>query len=163
MDDFSAKPGTPNAYGLIGGRRNAIEPGKRMLSSMTPTILLGEDDTVIATGSPGGSRIINIVLQIVSNIIDHGMNVAEATRTTRFHHQWLPDELLVETGLEANTRNLLVKRGHIIRPTSPIGSTQTVMKRKGIFLGASDPRIGGALTLGLTGNSFPQDKVLPRN
>ena len=162
MDDFSAKPGTPNAYGLIGGRRNAIEPGKRMLSSMTPTILLGEDDTVVATGSPGGSRIINIVLQIVSNIIDHGMNVAEATQTTRFHHQWLPDELLVETGLEAKTENLLVKRGHGIRTTSPIGSTQTVMKRNGIFLGASDPRIVGALTLGLPGKTFPDSDILPR-
>ena len=162
MDDFSAKPGTPNAYGLIGGRRNAIEPGKRMLSSMTPTILLRDDDTIIATGSPGGSRIINIVLQLVSNIIDHDMNVAEATQTTRFHHQWLPDELRIENGLEPETTAQLVKLGHIVRPTGPIGSTQTVMMSKGVFLGASDPRIGGALTLGLSGNSFPQDKVLPR-
>ncbi|MBQ97015.1 MAG: hypothetical protein CMP30_03345 [Roseibacillus sp.] len=125
-------------------------------------MLLGEDDTIIATGSPGGSRIINIVLQLVSNIIDHGMNVAKATQTTRFHHQWLPDELRIEDGLEQETTARLVKWGHIVRPTGPIGSTQTVMMSKGVFQGASDPRIGGALTLGLSGNSFLQDKVLPR-
>ena len=99
MDDFSAKPGSPNAYGLIGGRRNAIEPGKRMLSSMTPTLLINRNDTIVATGSPGGSRIINIVLQVVSNIIDQGMNDTDATEAPRFHHQWLPDELRVEDGL----------------------------------------------------------------
>ncbi|HAT19045.1 MAG TPA: gamma-glutamyltransferase, partial [Verrucomicrobiales bacterium] len=102
-DDFSAKPGVPNAYGLIGGRHNAIEPGKRMLSSMTPTLLFKDDGTLVATGSPGGSRIINIVLQVVCNLADHGMNVATATHAPRFHHQWLPDQLGIERGLSPDT------------------------------------------------------------
>jgi gamma-glutamyltranspeptidase/glutathione hydrolase len=155
MDDFSAKPGTPNAYGLIGGRQNAIEPGKRMLSSMTPTLLFSDDGTLVATGSPGGSRIINIVLQIVCNIVDHGMNVAEATHAPRFHHQWLPDELRIEHGMNDGQARLLSARGHRIRVAPDIGSTQTVMLRKGIFQGSSDPRIGGALTLGLSDNHTP--------
>ena len=92
MDDFSAKPGVPNAYGLIGGDANAVEPGKRPLSSMSPTIVL-KDGSVLVTGSPGGSRIITTVLQIVMNVIDHGMNIAEASAAPRMHHQWLPDEL----------------------------------------------------------------------
>ena len=149
MDDFSAKPGTPNAYGLIGGRHNAIEPGKRMLSSMTPTLLFRDDGALVATGSPGGSRIINIVLQIVCNIADHGMNVAEATHAPRFHHQWLPDQLGIERGLSPDITRLLTTRGHRIKVVSPIGSTQTVMLSGEIFHGASDPRRAGALTLGL--------------
>ena len=149
MDDFSAKPGVPNAYGLIGGRHNAIEPGKRMLSSMTPTLLFKDDGTLVATGSPGGSRIINIVLQVVCNLADHGMNVATATHAPRFHHQWLPDQLGIERGLSPDTIRLLTARGHEVRVTSSIGSTQTVMLGKGVFYGASDPRRGGALTLGL--------------
>ncbi len=162
MDDFSAKPGSPNAYGLIGGRRNAIEPGKRMLSSMTPTLLINRNDTIVATGSPGGSRIINIVLQVVSNIIDHGMNVTDATQAPRFHHQWLPDELRVEDGLRPEITRQLAEWGHLVRPTTPIGSTQTVMMKNGGFLGASDPRIGGALTLGLPRESPRKDRTLPR-
>ncbi|MCH2062319.1 MAG: gamma-glutamyltransferase [Roseibacillus sp.] len=153
MDDFSAKPGTPNAYGLIGGRHNAIEPGKRMLSSMTPTLLFKDDGTLVATGSPGGSRIINIVLQIVCNLADHGMNVAEATHAPRFHHQWLPDQLRIERGLSPDTIRLLTTRGHRIRVAPAIGSTQTVMLSRGIFHGASDPRRAGALTLGLPADS----------
>ena len=155
MDDFSAKPGTPNAYGLIGGLHNAIEPDKRMLSSMTPTLLFSDNGTVVATGSPGGSRIINIVLQIVCNIVDHDMNVAEATHAPRFHHQWFPDELRIEKGMSDGQVRLLSARGHRIRVAPDIGSTQTVMLHKGIFQGASDPRIGGALTLGLPANPPP--------
>ena len=155
MDDFSAKPGTPNAYGLIGGLHNAIEPDKRMLSSMTPTLLFSDNGTVVATGSPGGSRIINIVLQIVCNIVDHDMNVAEATHAPRFHHQWFPDELRIEQGMSDGQVRLLSARGHRIRVAPDIGSTQTVMLHKGIFQGASDPRIGGALTLGLPANPPP--------
>ena len=94
MDDFSSKPGAANAYGLIGGKCNAIESGKRMLSSMTPTLLFKEDGTIVATGSPGGSRIINVVLQMIVNMVDHNMSVAEATVAPRFHHQWFPDVLL---------------------------------------------------------------------
>ena len=96
MDDFSAKPGVPNAYGLIGNKRNAIAPKKRMLSSMTPTIVLKNNDVFLVTGSPGGSRIITTVTQIISNVVDHHMNIAEASHAARFHHQWFPDELRIE-------------------------------------------------------------------
>ncbi|MFQ5586942.1 MAG: gamma-glutamyltransferase, partial [Thermodesulfobacteriota bacterium] len=93
MDDFSAKPGVPNAYGLIGGTANAIGPRKRMLSSMSPTIVLKEGKPFIVTGSPGGSRIITTTLQVIMNVIDHGMNIQEAVNAARVHHQWLPDEI----------------------------------------------------------------------
>ena len=99
MDDFSAKPGVPNVYGLVGGDANAVGPNKRPLSSMSPTIVVKDGKTWLVTGSPGGSRIITTVLQMVVNSIDYGMNVAEATNAPRFHHQWLPDELRVEKGL----------------------------------------------------------------
>jgi gamma-glutamyltranspeptidase/glutathione hydrolase len=149
MDDFSAKLGSPNAFGLIGGRRNAIEPGKRMLSSMSPTLLFDPEGGVVATGSPGGSRIITTVLQIVSNLADHGMNVAEATNAPRFHHQWLPDQLRLERGFSADTVKLLNARGHETQVLPAIGSTQTIQLKDGVFYGASDPRRRGALTLGL--------------
>ena len=98
MDDFSAKPGVPNAYGLIGGDANAVAPEKRPLSSMSPTIVLKDGKTFLVTGSPGGSRIITTVLQVIMNMVDHGMNIAEASAAPRMHDQWLPDELRVEEG-----------------------------------------------------------------
>ncbi len=103
MDDFSAKPGVPNVYGLVGGDANAVGPNKRPLSSMSPTIVVKDGKTRLVTGSPGGSRIITTVLQMVVNSIDYGMNVAEATNAPRFHHQWLPDELRVEKGFSPDT------------------------------------------------------------
>jgi gamma-glutamyltranspeptidase/glutathione hydrolase len=99
MDDFSAKPNVPNAYGLIGGTANAIEPHKRMLSSMSPTIVLKDKKPFLITGSPGGSRIITSVLQVILNVIDHEMNIQEAVNATRVHHQWLPDNIFIENGL----------------------------------------------------------------
>ena len=148
MDDFSAKPGVPNAYGLIGGAANAIEPGKRPLSSMTPTIVLKDGQAYLATGSPGGSRIITTTLQIIMNVIDHGMNIAAATAAPRVHHQWLPDELRVERGISPDTLDLLATRGHRIVTKRAMGSTQSIMHTEDGFLGASDPRKPGALTLG---------------
>ncbi len=147
MDDFAAKPGVPNAYGLLGGERNAIQPRKRMLSSMTPTLILGPEGTKTATGSPGGSRIITTVLQIVSNLIDHQLNAAEATHAPRMHHQWYPDTVFLEHGFSRDTIRLLEQRGHPIRHTAAMGSTQTVLLRDGRFFGASDPRRQGAATL----------------
>ena len=94
MDDFSAKPNTPNAFGLLGGEANAIEPGKRMLSSMTPTIVLRDDEPFLVTGSPGGSTIITTVLQVVLNVLDHGMDLGEAVAAPRFHHQWQPNRVV---------------------------------------------------------------------
>ena len=148
MDDFSAKPGVPNAYGLVGGAANAVEAGKRPLSSMTPTILFKDGKPWLATGSPGGSRIITTTLQIILNLVDHGMNIAAATAAPRMHHQWLPDEIRVETGLSPDTLRLLAAKGHRIVTKNAMGSTQSIMAVDGGFLGASDPRRSGALTLG---------------
>ncbi len=148
MDDFSSKPGVPNAYGLIGGKANAIAPRKRPLSSMTPTIVLEDGEPFLATGSPGGSHIITTTLQIIMNVIDHGMNVAEATSAPRVHHQWLPDELRIERGISPDTLDRLSALGHRIVVKSAMGSTQSIMRGKNGFYGASDPRRPGALTLG---------------
>ncbi len=148
MDDFSAKPGVPNAYGLIGGAANAIDPGKRPLSSMTPTIVLKDGRPFLATGSPGGSRIITTTLQIILNVIDHGMNIAAATAAPRVHHQWLPDELRIESGVSVDTLDLLRARGHEIAEKNAMGSTQSVMRIEEGFLGAADPRRPGALAAG---------------
>jgi gamma-glutamyltranspeptidase/glutathione hydrolase len=148
MADFSAKPGVPNAYGLLGGAANAVAGGKRPLSSMSPTIVLKDGKPFLATGSPGGSRIITTVLQVLLNVIDHGMNIAEATNAPRIHHQWLPDTLRVEKGLSPDTLRLLRGMGHGIRVRRPMGSVQSIMWRDGRMHGASDPRRPGALTLG---------------
>jgi len=148
MADFSAKPGVPNAYGLLGGAANAVEGGKRPLSSMSPTIVLKDGKPFLATGSPGGSRIITTVLQVLLNVIDYGMNIAEATHAPRMHHQWLPDELRVEKGISPDTLRLLRGMGHTIRIGRPMGSVQSIMWRDGRLYGASDPRRPGALTLG---------------
>ncbi len=149
MDDFSAKPGTPNVYGLVGGEANAIQPKKRPLSSMSPTIVAKEGKTWLVTGSPGGSRIITTVLQIVVNSIDFRMNVAEATAAPRFHHQWLPDELRVEKGFSPDTLRLLAAKGQHVRVQPAMGSTQSIMiVPDGTLYGASDPRTVGDLTAG---------------
>jgi gamma-glutamyltranspeptidase/glutathione hydrolase len=148
MDDFSAKPGVPNAFGLIGGEFNAIEPEKRMLSSMTPTIVMKDDKPYLVTGSPGGSRIITAVLQVIMNVIDHKMNIAAATNAIRVHHQWLPDTLQIEQGLNGDTIRLLTEKGHKISVQNAMGSTQSIMGVGNSFQGASDPRRPSALTLG---------------
>ncbi|WBU64977.1 gamma-glutamyltransferase [Paracoccus aerodenitrificans] len=150
MDDFSAKPGVPNAYGLIGGDANAVEPGKRPLSSMTPTIVNKDGEVWLVTGSPGGARIITTVLQVIMNMIDHGMNVAEASSAPRIHHQWLPDELRIEDGISIDTQRALQAKGHVLSLEEVMGSTQSVMRdpESGYLLGASDPRRPGAGTVG---------------
>ena len=148
MGDFSAKPGSANAYGLIGGEANAVEPGKRPLSSMTPTIVFKAGKPFIVTGSPGGSRIITTVMQIIMNVIDHEMNIAEATHAPRIHHQWYPDALYYESTLGHDTRNLLVSKGHTIKQRNAMGSTQSIMLIDGMIFGASDPRRPDAATLG---------------
>ena len=148
MDDFSAKPGVPNAYGLLGGDANSVAPAKRPLSSMTPTILFKDGKPLLATGSPGGSRIITTTLQIILNVVDHGMNIAAATAAPRVHHQWLPDELRVEAGLSPDTIALLESKGHKVVVKNVMGSTQSILRADEGFYGASDPRRQGALTLG---------------
>lgn len=149
MDDFSAKPGTPNVYGLVGGEANAIQPAKRPLSSMSPTIVAKEGKTWLVTGSPGGSRIITTVLQMVVNSIDFGMNVAEATNAPRFHHQWLPDQLRVEKGFSPDTLRLLEAKGQHVKVLPAMGSTQSIMiGPDGMRYGASDPRSVDDLSAG---------------
>lgn len=148
LDDFSAKPGVPNAYGLIGGEANAVEANKRPLSSMSPTIVFRDGAPFLVTGTPGGSRIITTTLQVIMNVIDHGMNIAEATYAPRIHHQWLPDELRVEEGLSPDTIRLLEQKGHRVAVKDAMGSTQSIMVTGDGLFGASDPRRPGALTLG---------------
>ncbi len=148
MDDFSAKAGVPNAYGLIGGEFNSIEPEKRMLSSMSPTIVLKDGKPFLATGSPGGSRIITTVLQIILNTATNDMNISEATHAPRFHHQWFPDKLFVENGISKDTLNILEKRGHKIEKNRTIGSAQSIVKIGNYFYGSTDPRRPGGLADG---------------
>lgn len=141
MDDFSAKAGSPNAYGLLGGQANSIVAGKRPLSSMTPTIVLADGEPWFATGSPGGSRIITTVLQMIVNMVDHDMNLAEATAAPRMHHQWYPDVLQVERGYSPDTIRLLLERDHDVQNSrGAMGSLQSVGQSNGLFIGASDPR-----------------------
>ncbi len=146
MDDFSAKSGVPNAYGLIGGDANAVAPRKRPLSSMSPTIVLKGGKVFLVTGSPGGSRIITTTLQIIMNVIDHKMNIAEATQAPRIHHQWLPDELRMEEGISADTKAILSAKGHEVVTKRTMGATQSIMvdPATGALLGATDLRRTGS-------------------
>jgi gamma-glutamyltranspeptidase/glutathione hydrolase len=148
MDDFVAKPGTPNAYGLMGSTANAIEPGKRPLSSMTPTLVLHNGKSFLVTGSPGGSHIITTTLQIIVNVIDHDMNLASATAAPRVHHQWMPDDVRVERGFSPDTLALLEKRGHTITIEETMGGAQSILKRPHGLFGASDPRKPDSLAAG---------------
>jgi gamma-glutamyltranspeptidase/glutathione hydrolase len=142
MEDFVSKPGVPNVYGLLGGEANAVEASKRPLSSMTPVIVFRDSQPWFATGSPGGARIISTVLQMIVNVIDHGMGIAEASAAPRLHHQWLPDEVMLERGYSPDTIRILEGRGHkVIRAGSIFTSLQTVgLHDDGLYQGASDPR-----------------------
>ncbi|KGQ36673.1 gamma-glutamyltransferase [Gallibacterium genomosp. 1] len=140
MDDFSSKPGVPNAFGLIGGEANAIAAKKRPLSSMTPTLVMKDNKPFLVTGSPGGARIITTVLQSIVNTIDYKMNVAEAISVPRIHHQWLPDELRIEEGISPDTIHLLQKEGYKVITKASMGRVQIVQSTEDGFFGASDPR-----------------------
>lgn len=148
MDDFSAKPGVPNAFGLIGGEANAIQPFKRPLSSMSPTIVLKDGKPWLVTGSPGGSRIITTTMETVIDHIDFGMNPAEAAALPRVHHQWTPDELRVEKGLSPDTIRLLEQMGHKVAVKPTMGRTQTIQLRADGLYGYSDPRNPDGMALG---------------
>ena len=140
MTDFSAAPGAPDAFGLITSAANAIEPGKRPLSAMTPTIVLNNGQPVLVTGSPGGSRIINAVLQTVVNVLTFDNNVAEAVHQPRIHHQWLPDQLRVEEGLSPDTLAVLRAWGHPLTAGPAMGGVQSIAWDGDTFYGAADPR-----------------------
>jgi gamma-glutamyltranspeptidase/glutathione hydrolase len=154
LDDFAAKPGAPNAYGLIGlDEANAPGPNKRPLSSMTPTIVLKDGKPFLVTGSPGGSRIITTVLGVVLNVIDHRMGIAEAVGAPRIHHQWMPDEVGVEPGVPAKIIKALEARGHKVVPRLPGTSANSILVthrllRRQRLIGAADTRTRGALAAG---------------
>nr|WP_243883753.1 gamma-glutamyltransferase [Shewanella algae] len=148
MDDFSAKPGTPNGYGLVGGEANSVQGNKRPLSSMSPTMIMKDGQPFLVTGSPGGARIITTVLQIIMNVIDHDLNIAEASFAPRMHHQWLPDEIRVERSLNGDTIALLEAMGHQVKVKSSMGSTQSIMVTEEGKFGASDPRRAGSEAAG---------------
>ena len=151
MDDFSAKPGAPNAFGLVGGEANAIAPGKRMLSSMTPSIVVKDGEALLVTGSPGGSTIITTTLQVIVNLIDHGMSLSDAVGQPRFHHQWQPDRVIYETpGFSPDTLAKLRAMGHEnLFPYTfgrGIGDANSALRGADGFYGMSDPRnAGGAV------------------
>lgn len=149
MDDFSAKPNTMNGYGLLGGIANQVDAGKRPLSSMTPTILLKDGKPVLLTGSPGGSRIITTVLQSILNVVDHGMNVAEAIHVPRMHHQWKPDRIMVEPGYSPDTLKALEAKGHTLLKRRILGSIQAIASNGLWQQGASDPRRPDAAAIGV--------------
>ena len=148
MADFAAKPGTANAYGLVQGEANKIEPGKRPLSSMSPTIVLKDGAPWLATGSPGGSVIITTVLQTILNAMEFDMNMATAAAEARLHHQWLPDTLRLERGFSADTVRLLEAMGHPVEVGDrTTGRTNSIMLEDGWLYGASDTRrLGGAVS-----------------
>ncbi|MPY87368.1 MAG: gamma-glutamyltransferase [Luteitalea sp.] len=150
MDDFSAKPGVANMFGLIGGRANEVQPRKRMLSSMTPTIVTKQGQLHLVLGSPGGSRIITTVLQVLMNVVDHGMNVQDAVDAPRFHHQWLPDYIRVErVGFPKPVLSALEAQGHTVKVQGDMGDVHAIWidPQTGMRHGASDPRMDGR-TLG---------------
>ena len=144
LDDFTAAPGASNAYGLVGFEANLPGPGKRPLSSMTPTIVLKDGKPVLVTGSPGGSRIISTVLQVVVNVLDYDMDIAAAVAAPRLHHQWMPDEVRVERGFSEDTLEALRAKGHrVVGPLTQGSANSIAVTSKGA-LGAPDPRTRGA-------------------
>ena len=148
MDDFSAAPGMPNQFGLLGAEANEITPGKRPLSSMTPTIVMKDGELFFTTGSPGGSRIISAVLQSILNIVDFNMNLEQATLAKRIHHQWQPDALEVEFSIDDGIRNDLELMGYEIKITAPLTCIQTIMYQDNEFSGYGDYRRPDAFASG---------------
>jgi gamma-glutamyltranspeptidase/glutathione hydrolase len=159
MDDFTAKAGAPNTYGLVQGQVNAIAPGKRPLSSMTPTIVTKDGQPVLVAGTPGGSRITNVVLHIILNLIDYGMNVQEAIDAPRFHQQWLPEKTQLEPfALSPDTQKILIGMGHQFEPQRLASHAEAILVGapaldgrpvgRHRFYGADDPRRSAGLALG---------------
>ena len=142
MDDFSVKPGAPNMYGLVGGEANAIAPNKRMLSSMTPTIISKNGDLFMVVGTPGGSTIITSVFQTILNVIEFNQSMQSAVAAKKFHHQWLPDQIDVEEqALDSLTQQKLKNKGYKIITRGPIGRVDAILKTKwGYYQGGADPR-----------------------
>jgi len=149
MDDFSVKPGIPNQFGLVGSEANKIEPGKRMLSSMTPTIVLKNDSVVLLTGTPGGATIITTVFQTILNALVYQMDVQQAVNTTKEHSQWLPDKIYYETGkMPLSRQDSLTKMGHTLFETARLGKMKLILIKPGAMYGAGDTLRGDPPALG---------------
>ena len=148
MDDFAAAPGIPNQFGLLGAEANQIVPGKRPLSSMTPTIVMKDGDFFLTTGSPGGSRIITAVLQSIINIVDYGMNLEEANAAKRIHHQWQPDLLQIESSIDPEIKNQLLELKYNIKIINPATCLQTIMYKDNMYYGYGDFRRPDAFASG---------------
>jgi len=144
LDDFTATPGASNAFGLVGYEANLPGPGKRPLSSMSPTIVLKDNKPVLVTGSPGGSRIISTVLQVVVNVLDYHMDVAAAVAAPRLHHQWMPDDVKVEPGFPEEVLTVLRAKGHSVTDSMGYSSANSIFVTANGLLGAPDPRTRGA-------------------
>ncbi len=148
LDDFTAAPGASNAFGLVGFEANLPGPGKRPLSSMSPTIVLKDGKPVLVTGSPGGSRIISAVTQIIVDVIDYRMDIAAAVAAPRIHHQWLPDEVRIERGFPDEVLAELKAKGHkLVEPLGYSSANSIVVTTNGL-LGAPDPRTRGSEAAG---------------
>ncbi|MBB3168124.1 gamma-glutamyltransferase [Simiduia aestuariiviva] len=141
MDDFSVQPGVPNVYGLVGTEANSVQPGKRPLSSMTPTIILKGDQPVMTVGAAGGPTIITQVVQAIVNHLDLGMPLDDALAKTRIHQQWRPDMLFIEANMPAGTRQILLNKGHKLKEMGPYGSTQAIAWVDGKWVAVSEPRL----------------------
>ncbi len=143
MDDFTAQPGTTNFFGLVGSEANAVAPGKRPLSSMSPTVVLKDGRPVFTVGAAGGPTIISQALLAIVRVVDFGEDPRQALAAPRFHHQWRPDELVMETGWAASVVEELERRGHRVRKVKELGATQAIGWRDGKWLPAAEPRVGG--------------------
>lgn len=143
MDDFVAKPGSPNMFGLVGGEADSIAPGKRPLSSMNPTILTHDGKLFMAVGAPGGSRITTGVLQVILNVIDFHMNPQDAVDLPRFHHQWKPDVLYMEKGFHPETVAALKKMGYEIKPIESVARVEAIVVKNGVLEGGTETRLDG--------------------
>jgi len=146
MDDFSAKPNVPNQFGLLGGEANSIQPGKRMLSSMTPTIVLKDNKPFLIVGSPGGSTIMTVVLQVILNVIDFDMDIMKAIEMPRIHHQWFPNEIIYEPfGMSVDVMENLLEKGHNIASPENLGRVEGILinNSDGFIYGSTDPRGNG--------------------
>jgi gamma-glutamyltranspeptidase/glutathione hydrolase len=150
MDDFATKPGQPNVFGLVQGESNAIAPGKRMLSSMTPTVVVGPGGKVrMVIGAAGGPTIITATFHVLSNVIDYGMNVRAAVGAPRFHHQHLPDKIFYEeNGLPKEVLDALRVLGHEVMPRSAIADSPAILRDGRMWTGSPEPRNTGGLALG---------------
>ncbi len=152
MGNFTLRPDIPDAFGLMGSENNIISPNRRPVSSMSPIIVSKDGKPFLVTGTPGGSKIISANMQMVLNVLEYGMNIGDAAVAPRIHHQWYPDELLLESGISPDTITLLRQKGHKInfnKSSEAMGSLQTVMFKDGMFYGYSDPRRPGAKAVGV--------------